>query len=557
MVFVTGPSGGDEAYRQAVSIFHSSHGRASRSELHQYVVRTVESSPRLVDEREFNSDCCVIVLCSGCEYMPPSAYRSLPTVAVDTCSAAAYEGIQEEEFFYGVVPVDELKERVRQLAVSPRHTIFDRVKRCFTPRGDMALRRTYWLLLSECGGIFSLGEGRIGLLDGCRVQNEVQHSVGASSISVVARDAAKDAAVMGFSEFYHSVQRHSAESPDGVADVWNLLHSFGMHANGLPYSKAELEASRKPSAEKKRYISPHVITFFRNVYNSFGMQVTSDIWFCTPGCPWRAIGGLPKTGFSADEFIEAWEVLLRLGDAAAVVMYARWWGFRGSLFDKQPFPRPLTSIHVAVIGASSSHEKRMLAARLCRRPLPSDDVDDNDSHESRFVCSSTSRVPLHHSQGSADDCYSLTFFAEVIPDGLSRAAHSAAVMTADVIVCCVTLTEEPRRGSIDARSSMVLQQRRGVPYVLVSLSDSDCHSVAHHERYSFLDHKMLLWPPFRCDVEDADRVAELAEFVHYAVLRPTLAFSNCRQFSVTRLVATGVMACSVLYLVRRLLSSHS
>lgn len=373
---------------------------------------TVGTAVDFVHEDVFHKVCRVIILCPGCT-PPPSLdyYYNIPTVAVPDCPPECLWGLEGEEFFYGTVSLSALRAKVLSLALTPMHIIYDSLLLYFTPVGELAAQRAFWILDKDCDGFLKqddivmwrrliekrdfesshvksfLTNNFIPIISMSSHKNYVENSTSQPIVECNQENESTTHTVDYYLENglsktdFVSYLLHLLQKEE-IVEVWATLHAVGTQPDGLPYSWSDVQSARNPHRFTNFYLSPYGITFFNNVYKRAMPRSSSNVWCLTPGCPWVTIKGIPKENISCTKFIEAWKYMA-LEQPDTVIIYARFWGYKGSsmqLFESLPSRMrrgPSTKIpncvQVLVVGMAGTGRHTLVSALVGEKPaqLPS------------------------------------------------------------------------------------------------------------------------------------------------------------------------------------------
>lgn len=514
----------------------------------------------------------LIVLCKGCR--PPkdkSAYNGRPVLSVPGATPACVEEVKELEFYYGSKPLAELRDAVALLGLSPPHVVFDSLLRCFTPLGEAAYRRAFWLLDKDNDGVLSTEE----LLAWARLTRSAAFSeqdltAFLASVSEWIGPCADSTITQTQFNLLH---QHWLET-DQVEEAWATLHAVGTHPDGLPYSWYDLNSVRI-DRDVNAYLSPHAIQFFRNVYRLKGFADPSSggMWRCTPGCPWAHIDGFSSaSNVPLDRFIEYWKYMA-LERRDVVVMYARYWGYKGDagfLFVQRSTRASRgrdetlpNTLQVLVVGAESSGRRSLICelTRNGKEALPP------RTGAPLFARATTFYVEKVGGSGGAQEEAQTIVYTSIHPSTAEVVLTNEALnKTFDIVLLCVdgsdydasagyvmglfdrvkaaancprmpfllvvtksdTLDGDaaPKSTSPTASSTTGTNRAHGVSSVvpLPSLSSRTGKSTTD-TLAAFAKANRLLWPPVMTSAlcPEESETASLNEYAHAVALNPALA----------------------------------
>lgn len=565
---------------------------------------TVGTAVDFVHEDVFSKVCSVIVLCEGCT-PPPSLdyYYNISTVAVSECPKDCVDQLGDAEFFYGVVDLNELRMRVLSLALAPTHVIYDQLLQYFTPVGELAAQRAFWLLDKDCDGLlkvedivmwrrlvekrdFELVHVDHFFFD--HLLPALEESSHAGSARLASEEPGKTPPNLqeGLTSSQFLSYLLALLKRGDLLEVWATLHAVGTHPNGLPYSWSDVHSVQTPYRLGNTYLSPYGITFLKNVFKrallrnnsrngsfSGGAPSTSSVWSFTPGCPWTAIVGLPTDKISLDGFIEAWKYMA-LEQPDTVIIYARFWGYKGS--PMQLFVRRnarasrLVSevvpncIQVLVVGGKGMGRRSLVTAlvretansggydEMCQSSAPLSNKDDENL---LFVRTATRVLPHFSGQSSSEPLtYVFTVLFPTMATSILR--NELLNRTIDVVLLCFDHTQ-PKK-SIALITSIVQQVKalgtcKRMPFVIVGtkadLLIEKGYALPDTEELRnfsiFCQTERLLWPPmiFNSSVspnENGVRVDVMMEFLYHAVRDPDIAVA-CPKVTAVRTIRRATL----------------
>eukprot|EP00796_Vickermania_ingenoplastis_P010167 gene10167-7121_t len=519
---------------------------------------TIGPAVDFVHEDVFNKLCSVIVLCNGCT-PPPSLdyYYNIATVAMPDCPEECLAGIREAEFFYGVIPCSDLRAKVLSLALAPLHIIYDALLGYFTPVGELAARRAFWILDKDCDGLLQTEDmvhWRRQVQKRDFERNHVQSFFDSQIVSVVEDSRLTEEEKQGYSaEQGLSCSQFTSYmlallGKGETIEVWATLHAVGTHPNGLPYSWSDVNSAQNPFHLGNSYLSPYGITFFKNVYRRIMPRASSDIWGLTPGCPWSAISGIPSEKLSLDQFIEAWKYMA-LEQPDTVIIYARFWGYKGGpmqLFVRQnarasrkvsdPVPN---CVQVLIVGAAGTGRRSLATALVGESPPPKGFASHPSSAENAlFVRTTTRCISLLSGQQAMEP---LTYVFTVVSAGMTNSILGNEVLnhTIDVVIFCFDHSQPTK--SISLISAMLRHVKamgscKKMPFIIVGtksdLLDPTSPQLPCTEEITCFGEQCrrdrLLWPPMlmSAHASPADNTAEvtiMAEYIYHAVRDPDIA----------------------------------
>lgn len=555
---------------------------------------TMGTAVDFVHEDVFSKVCSVIILCSGCT-PPPSLdyYYNISTVAVPECPQDCLDQLGDAEFFYGVVDMDNLRMKVLSLALAPMHVIYDQLLQYFTPVGELASQRSFWILDRDCDGRLKVDDIVMWrrLVEKRDFESDhVDHFFFSQVLPCLEENNKKNSSPevenvedsvkspLSLEEGLTSSQFLSyllALLQRGeVVEVWATLHAVGTHPNGLPYSWSDLHSVQSPYRLGNTYLSPYGITFLKNVFKRALLRsssincrggsflvtssASSTVWSFTPGCPWTAIVGLPTEKISLDGFIEAWKYMA-LEQPDTVIIYARFWGYKGSPMQlfvrrnaraaRQVAEVVPNCIQVLVVGGKGMGRRSLVTAlvgesasctgypEMCHPSHPDSPTKD-DEKNFLFVRTSTRVLPHFSGQSSSEP---LTYVFTVLFPSMASAILRNELLngTIDVVLFCFDHTQ-PKK-SIGLITSTLQQVKtlgtcKRMPFVIVGTKadllvgndfqlqeTEDVKGLA-----TFCLNERLLWPPMLFNSvaspsENAVPVDMMMEFLYHVVRDPDIA----------------------------------
>ncbi|EPY18627.1 Ras like protein family, member T1 [Strigomonas culicis] len=308
----------------------------------------------------------LIIICKGCR-MPANrdAFDNKPVLSTEDAPVNGVDTIADADFYHGTVSLQELSDRATSLCVAPSHILYDSLLDCLTVAGDAALRRSFWLFDKDCDGRLKSEEmvAWRKLVDPSFRPEDMEEFLelwGSEKVQR-SRECTQEEFALLHLEWLRSGQ---------FMDAWATLYVVGTYPNGLPYTWYDLHSLRL-SSDENTYLSAHAIQFFKNIYKLKDFANTADIWDVTPGCAWEEIAGFAKVDITLDTFIEQWKYLA-LECRERVIMYARYWGYKGEsmyLFQRRACRRcravgeslPNT-IHVLLVGTQECGKRSLIVS---------------------------------------------------------------------------------------------------------------------------------------------------------------------------------------------------
>lgn len=276
--------------------------------------------------------CNVVILCRGCR-SPKStdAYHGRPILSLPDATPACVEEVHDAENYYGPATLEGLRAAVVSIALTPPHVVYDTLLQCFTPLGEAAYQRAFWLLDRDNDGRLNRDE----LLAWARLTRAAKFTEEDLAAFLDGEAAAAGPFADGpFADSCVTEQQftelHQNWLDAGDFDsAWATLHAVGTHPDGLPNTWYDLNSMRI-DRDVNTYLSPQAMQFLRNIYKLKNFKdPAQDIWRVTPGCPWSHMDGLPSSAtIPLDRFIECWKYMA-LERRDVVITYARYWGYKG------------------------------------------------------------------------------------------------------------------------------------------------------------------------------------------------------------------------------------
>lgn len=250
--------------------------------------------------------------------------------------------------------LDTLFAALQDAALCPRHVLWS--GEGLSVVGRKALRRSFWLLDRDNDGVLCEQEqvqllfalyGSYSTDDIAEVkefmQRIVNHQVekGGADPGAV-RDAlltpgTGSMTLMGFFGIAHVMLMEARHKL-----VWQMLAAHGVQPDGRPYREDDIaRAVHVPENGRMRgqfsthqlHLSDAGAAFFASLYHTRPKQRPKDLFIFTPGCPWRAVYGLPdadENSVTVVQFVRCWRFMATV-DPAVVAVYARYWDFSGAL----------------------------------------------------------------------------------------------------------------------------------------------------------------------------------------------------------------------------------
>lgn len=568
---------------------------------------TVGTAVDFVHEDVFSKVCSVIVLCSGCT-PPPSLdyYYNISTVAVPDCPKDCVDQLGDAEFFYGVVDIKDLRMKVLSLALAPSHVIYDQLLQYFTPVGELAAQRAFWILDKDCDGLLKVED----IIMWRRLVEKRDFEVGHVDhfffdhlLPFLEEDSGKSTRSLDSEES----ERIPPKLQDGITslqflsyllallkrgdllEVWATLHAVGTHPNGLPYSWSDVHSVQSPYRLGNTYLSPYGITFLKNVFKrallcnssrsgsfSTGTPSSTTVWSFTPGCPWTAIVGLPTENISLDGFIEAWKYMA-LEQPDTVIIYARFWGYKGSpiqLFVRRNARASRivsevvpNCIQVLVVGGKGMGRRSLVTALVgelpnsegygeTSQPSSTNPFGNKEDENLLFVRTSTRVLPHFSGQSSSEP---LTYVFTVLYPTMATSILRNELLnrTIDVVLLCFDHTQ-PRK-SIALITSTLQQVKalgtcKRMPFVIVGtkadLLEEKSYSLPVTEELKkfsiFCKNERLLWPPiifnsYASPSENTVRVDVMMEFLYHVVRDPDIAVACPKATTLRTVRRAGIL----------------
>ncbi|KPI84280.1 hypothetical protein ABL78_6671 [Leptomonas seymouri] len=517
--------------------------------------------------------CHVIVLSKGCRSpASTSSYGNRPVLALPDATPSCLEELQGSNFYYGVCTLDELKKKALAIGLAPPHVIYDAILSRFTPIGEAAFKRAFWLLDRDADGLLRLPE-----LVGWRRQVESEAS-NAEDMATFLSEWGGEVAAAKQADSKAFLELHLGWLTGGkVMEAWATLHASGIHPDGLPYSWYDLHAIRV-DRETNTYLSTHAIQFFTNVYKLKHFSDTADIWAVTPGCPWEDIDSFLQERVPMVKYVEYWKymALVRRED---VIRYARYLGYKGEishLFSRRyarayraPQETIPNTINVLVVGAAHSGRRSLIYALTS---------SGHDLHQRQDLCGGTCVLTTTFfatkGRDEAEEAQTLVY-TTVAPEESQRIlSDPERSKIYDVALLCYDGSDIPNSGAYLMRLFDAVCATEGcerMPFVVVmTKADAVLPEVsgeaveAGTQLQDYCLAHQLLWPPVITSSEEPDQseATSLNQYMYAVTCDPTLAVGppplTCVRIvrratfvAILAVVAAGAAQTLISYLRRR------
>jgi hypothetical protein len=466
-----------------------------------------------------------------------------------------------------VLSDEQVVERIAMLAVAPRFVLWDAAGSKLSPKGELALRRAFWLLDKDCRGELTLTELQTMLnLAGAVATEEAADRL----LSLYEVDSFS---LPLFLQMAQEILSNDADSY-GLVCLWALLRSFDTGLDGLPYSAHDIAIVQRAADDLTHctYLSELAIQFFANLYLLNRFQNVNDMWLLTPNCPWEGTYGLPRDHIPLDRFIEClkWTALTQ---PTAIVRCARYWGYKGEslrLF-RQRHCREFRTKDEAlpntlmVLMVGSPHcGLRSVMRYVCSDPLDPEEEIEPDT-EATYVRTLT----FHPAEESTATTIVFVRPSEAdfgaILDGRRLRKYDAVVLAYDGSDPYSASYIAQRFKALVGQGSSSSPPPRRLPVMIVrTKADQDEAAWTKQSVQKWADEGNLVWPPVQISVAEGATSSTDVDSLHdllFAIVRnPEMALAR-QPIPVSVLVKRTLIVCSVvsvgLWLSRKLLKRKS